>query len=130
MGNCVLDEARPARYEDRHICIEFPQRMVRIDSRAVHLTGMEFALLAFLVRSAGQIVHRRRLLSDVWGYNEGSHSRTVDVDIVRLRKKLAPYSQEYDRVPGRIPFSINVRWRVRRRDSLPNEAPRALFVRP
>ena len=43
---------------------------------------------------------------------------------------LAPYSQEYDRVPGRIPFSINVRWRVRRRDSLPNEAPRALFVRP
>lgn len=95
METSRLDYPLPARYKDRHLSIEFAERMVQIDSRAVHLTAMEFALLAHLVRRAGQIVQRRSLLSAVWGYSAAAHSRTVDVYVVRLRKKLAPYSQQY-----------------------------------
>lgn len=54
----------------------------------LHLSSREFALLRYLMEHAGELVSRERLLREVWGYAEDVMSRTVDIHIVRLRRKL------------------------------------------
>ena len=63
-------------------------RRVRRDGRHVHLTPTEFDLLVALVRADGAVLSRERLLSDVWGYRDGSGARTVDSHVRSLRRKL------------------------------------------
>jgi DNA-binding response OmpR family regulator len=59
----------------------------------VPLIAREVALLSLFAREPGRIVSRRRLLSEVWGMRhvERIHTRTIDVHIAKLRKKLAPH---------------------------------------
>ena len=54
------------------------------------LTRKERQLLEMLIRNAGRSVSRETLLTRVWGYRDGVKSRTVDVHIQRLRRKLPP----------------------------------------
>jgi len=64
-------------------------REVRIDDREVELTQREFDLLEYLVRHAGQVVTRAQLLESVWGFLSPGDTRTVEVHVAQLRKKLA-----------------------------------------
>ena len=52
------------------------------------LTRKESQLLALLRQNAGQCLSREYLLSTVWGYQNGTRTRTLDVHIQRLRRKL------------------------------------------
>jgi DNA-binding response OmpR family regulator len=70
---------------------------VRIDVRGhrvtvggdeVHLTAKEFDLLEVLVRDAGAVVDRERLLREVWNTTWYGSSKTVDVHVASLRRKL------------------------------------------
>jgi len=54
----------------------------------VSLTAKEFLLLEYFLRHCGRVVSRERLLTDVWGYRYAGGTRTVDVHVRRLRKKL------------------------------------------
>jgi two-component system, OmpR family, alkaline phosphatase synthesis response regulator PhoP len=58
------------------------------DSKPVHLTVREFQLLQYLMERAGSAIPRTELLRSVWGYNAGSFTRTVDMHVASLRKKL------------------------------------------
>lgn len=58
---------------------------VIIDGRPATLSNMEFKLLAYLIKHAGAVISRDKLLTAVWGYDEGE-TRTVDIHIARLRK--------------------------------------------
>jgi two-component system response regulator ResD len=63
-------------------------REVRVDGREVDLTQREFDLLEFLLRHAGQVVTRDQLLESVWGFISPGETRTVEVHVAQLRKKL------------------------------------------
>ena len=52
------------------------------------LTRKEYDLLALLVQHAGEIIPREALLMQVWGYSAEIRTRTLDVHVRRLRKKL------------------------------------------
>ena len=54
----------------------------------VRLTRKEFELLRVLKENPGKCLSREFLLQTVWGYDKSAHSRTVDVHIARLRRKL------------------------------------------
>jgi two-component system response regulator RegX3 len=71
------------------------RRAVR-DGTTVALSAREVALLALLARDAGRIVSRRRLLAEVWGLRhvDGIETRTVDVHVAKLRKKLGAGERE------------------------------------
>ena len=69
-GNVVLDEQTMT---------------VTIDGKNVDLSNMGFRLLAYLIRHAGSVISRDKILTAVWGYDEGE-TRTVDIHIARLRK--------------------------------------------
>jgi len=63
-------------------------REVRVDGRDVQLTQREFDLLEYLMRNAGRVVGREELLEAVWGYSFPGQTRTVEVHIAQLRRKL------------------------------------------
>jgi DNA-binding response OmpR family regulator len=63
-------------------------REVRIDGREIELTQREFDLLEYLVRYPGQVVTRAQLLESVWGFLAPGETRTVEVHVAQLRKKL------------------------------------------
>jgi DNA-binding response OmpR family regulator len=70
--------------------IDLAGRDVRVEGRLVSLTAKEFDLLVVLARNRGQVFGRETLLQQVWGYDYLGDSRTVDVHIQRLRRKLEP----------------------------------------
>jgi two-component system OmpR family response regulator len=63
-------------------------REVRVDEREIELTQREFDLLEYLMRHAGQVVARDELLEAVWGFVSPGQTRTVEVHVAQLRKKL------------------------------------------
>lgn len=63
-------------------------REVTVAGRLVDLTRMEFDLLCFLIARSGRVFNRTQLLEAVWGYPEGIDTRTVDVHVAQLRRKL------------------------------------------
>jgi len=83
------------QYQDPHLNINFVRRLVEVDGAKVTLTRKEYELLAILAQNAGDVVTRDALLRQVWGYQEGVRTRTLDVHIRRVRKKLAPFTEQY-----------------------------------
>ena len=59
------------------------------------LTRKEYELLSLLVQNAGEIIPREALVWRIWGYSNQIRTRTLDVHIRRLRKKLGSYSEQY-----------------------------------
>ncbi len=76
------------RYEDARLAIDFADMRVACGGTDVKLTRKEFALLTYLIKSAGRVATRQNLLDNVWGYSYFGDTRTLDVHIRRLRQKL------------------------------------------
>lgn len=74
VGGFVIDSGR------RHVTTP--------DDDVVRLTAREFDLLWFLAEHAGLVMSRRQILESVWGYDYFGETRTVDVHVRQLRKKL------------------------------------------
>lgn len=68
--------------------IGFQERKVTAQGQPVELTAQEFNLLEVLVRNRNIALSREKLLEMAWGYDYVGESRTVDIHIQRLRKKL------------------------------------------
>lgn len=69
-----------------------------VSGERVSLTPKEFELLAMLARSPGKVFTRDFLLDRIWGYDFAGDTRTVDVHIRRLRKKLGDDSADRRRI--------------------------------
>ncbi|GBF75918.1 DNA-binding response regulator [Paenibacillus sp. 598K] len=88
--NVVLrrnEQAAPAFHCDT-VEVRFTERLVRVDQRPVDLTAREFDLLEVLIRNRNIALSRDKLLELAWGYDYAGDTRTVDVHIRQLRKKL------------------------------------------
>jgi len=64
-------------------------RQARCRNETIDLTSREFALLEYLMRSAGQLFTRNQILEHVWGYDFDPSTNVVDVCIKRIRGKIA-----------------------------------------
>jgi two-component system alkaline phosphatase synthesis response regulator PhoP len=71
-----------------NITINLTTYSVDVDKKPIILTAKEFDLLYVLMKNAGRILTREFLLERIWGYAVDVSTRTVDVHIRRLRKKL------------------------------------------
>jgi DNA-binding response OmpR family regulator len=70
------------------VTVSIAAREVRVDGTELELTQREFELLEYLVRNAGRVVGRDELLEAVWGFVSPGQTRTVEVHIAQLRRKL------------------------------------------
>jgi DNA-binding response OmpR family regulator len=80
------DVARPQRHGGLEI--DRRTRRVRVDDVEVALTPKEFDLLSCLADEPGTVFTRERLLGDVWDPHWYGPTRTLDVHVASLRKKL------------------------------------------
>ena len=77
------------RYED--IELDPRRRLVWCGGRAVRLTRRETALLAMFLAAPGRAFTRAELLAGAWGARGAMRTRTVDMHVRLLRKKLGEY---------------------------------------
>ncbi len=64
--------------------------MVTPEDRKIRLTEKETSILKYLYRSGGKPVTREVLLDEVWGYNSGVTTHTLETHVYRLRQKIEP----------------------------------------
>ena len=57
-------------------------------NRKVRLTEKETAILKYLFRSGSAVIGRDVLLNEVWGYNSGVTTHTLETHVYRLRQKI------------------------------------------
>ncbi len=94
--NSEAEVAAGGTVEVDNIKLDTSKYKVEIDSKEIDLTPKEFELLSTLMTNVGQVFPRSYLLEEIWGYDYQGATRTVDVHIRRLRKKIQEFSeQEY-----------------------------------
>jgi DNA-binding response OmpR family regulator len=75
-------------------------RETRVASRTLDLRTQEFDLLLTLAEQPGRVFSREQLLQLAWGFDFYGQTRTVDVHIAHLRKKLDGSTVKIDTVTG------------------------------
>jgi two-component system KDP operon response regulator KdpE len=70
------------------LAVDLAARRVQLGGAELHLTPIEYRLLAALVRHAGLVVTHRQLLRDVWGPAYAEHTHTLRVHMAGLRRKI------------------------------------------
>ena len=70
------------------ITVDLASRRITRGSEEIHLTPIEFRLLAVLLNNAGKVLTQRQLLSQVWGPNAVEHSHYLRIYMGHLRQKL------------------------------------------
>ena len=73
--------------------VDFKKYEAKKDGEPLDLTALEFALLHLLIANHGQVVHRDRILDEVWGEGVYIEPRTIDKHISLLRKKVEDDAQ-------------------------------------
>ena len=92
------DDGQPVRVGD--LGIDPSRREVHLGSRSLDLRAQEFDLLLTLARQPGRVFTRAQLLQLAWGFDFYGQTRTVDVHIAHLRRKLDGGAVRIDTVAG------------------------------
>jgi len=74
--------------------IDKTNRTVHRGKKVIDLTRREYDLLLTLMQNVGDVVTREHLVSQVWGYEEGTETNVVDVYIRYLRNKIDVEGQD------------------------------------
>lgn len=92
--NSVLRRSRerpaepPARYRRGELSIDLMTHRVELSGLAVHLTPVEYRLLAALARHPGRVITHRQLLREVWGPLHEEDAHYLRIYMRQLRRKL------------------------------------------
>jgi two-component system KDP operon response regulator KdpE len=100
------DELRSFEVADLHV--DLVSRRVVVRAREVHLTPLEFRLLATLVRNAGRVCTHRQLLEEVWGPEYRTEAHYVRLYMSQLRHKIEadPAQPRYVRTETGIGYRL------------------------
>ncbi|MCL5611955.1 MAG: response regulator transcription factor [Chloroflexi bacterium] len=82
------------------LTIDAASREVRLSSRSLDLRAQEFDLLLTLAEHRGHVLSREQLLQKAWGFDFYGQTRTVDVHIAHLRRKLEGGTVKIETVTG------------------------------
>jgi len=82
------------------VVIDLARREVYANQQVIDLRTQEFEVLCILARSPGQVFTREKLLNLAWGYSFYGQTRTVDVHVAQLRRKLSGSVVRIETVTG------------------------------
>ncbi|MBE3014176.1 winged helix-turn-helix transcriptional regulator [Microbispora sp. NEAU-D428] len=95
----VLRERAPAapprrdvHGEEEELVLDRAARVARAGGEEIELTFREFELLDYLSSAPGRVYNRRQLMAAVWDRYDDEGGRTVDVHVLRLRRKLGRHA--------------------------------------
>jgi hypothetical protein len=76
------------------ILVDLRRAEVRRDGRELVLSAREFKLIRYFIEHRGAALSRQELLKEVWGYRVPTYTRTVDVHIAGLRRKIEDHPKQ------------------------------------
>ncbi|MEV7808046.1 winged helix-turn-helix domain-containing protein [Microbispora sp. NPDC088329] len=85
-------QRRAAPGEEDELVLDRAARVARAGGEEIELTFREFELLDYLSSAPGRVYNRRQLMAAVWDRYDDEGGRTVDVHILRLRRKLGRHA--------------------------------------
>jgi DNA-binding response OmpR family regulator len=88
----VPGERGPEKIEHDGLTVDFLKHEAFLDGRPLHLTPIEFKLLGALVKEPGRVFSRAQIIDKALGHDFDGFDRTIDVHILKLRRKLEPDS--------------------------------------
>ena len=92
------DDAAPIHLGD--LTIDPARREIRLASRTLDLRTQEFDLLLTFAEHRGLVLSREQILQKAWGFDFYGQTRTVDVHVAHLRKKIEKSSVKIETVTG------------------------------
>ena len=84
----MSDGALESAFSFGELHVDLAVRRVTVGGAQVHLTPIEYRLLAVLVHHAGKVITHRQLLGEVWGPNATEQAHYLRVYMAHLRRKL------------------------------------------
>lgn len=100
-----LSGERQGRLQLGELALDRLHRSVQFRGQEVELTGREFSLLEYLMRSPGVALTRAQILEHVWGYDFDPSTNVVDVCVKRIRDRLADAQQA-----AGVPEAERLKW--------------------
>ena len=104
-GERKVDDSSPIHLGD--LTIDPARREVRLSSRLLSLRTQEFDLLLTLAEHRGRVLSREQILQKAWGFDFYGQTRTVDVHVAHLRRKIEGSSVTIETVTG-IGYKLTV----------------------
>lgn len=80
--NCM----RP--YRHGKMILDFSKRLLKIDGKIIHLTPIEYKIVAFLAQNSGKVITYSTLLSNIWGPYADGDNKILRVNIANIRRKI------------------------------------------
>jgi two-component system, OmpR family, alkaline phosphatase synthesis response regulator PhoP len=83
-------ERGPEKIQHGDLMVDFLKHEAYIESKPLNLTPIEFKILGALVKEPGRVFSRAQIIENALGHDFDSFDRTIDVHILKLRRKLEP----------------------------------------
>jgi two-component system KDP operon response regulator KdpE len=83
-------EDAPPLYEHAGLKVDLVARKVWLKKKEIHLSPLQYDLLACLVRNAGRVVSQKQLIKEVWGKTRDITPELVRITVHQLRHKIEP----------------------------------------
>jgi two-component system, OmpR family, alkaline phosphatase synthesis response regulator PhoP len=83
-------ERGPEKITHRDLIVDFLKHEAYIEEKPLNLTPIEFKILGALVKEPGRVFSRAQIIESALGQDFDSFDRTIDVHILKLRRKLEP----------------------------------------
>ena len=83
-------ERGPEKIEHGALTVNFLKHEAFLEGKALNLTPIEFKVLGALVKEPGRVFSRAQIIENALGHDFDSFDRTIDVHILKLRRKLEP----------------------------------------
>jgi DNA-binding response OmpR family regulator len=89
--------AHPEGFQFGDVTVDFKKAEVRKKGKVLDLSSREFRLLQYFIEHREEVISRENLLDAVWDYDAAPLTRTVDMHVAKLRKKIedAPASPKF-----------------------------------
>lgn len=97
-GERKMEDAAPIHLGD--LTVDPARREVHLASKLLNLRTQEFDLLFTLAEHRGRVLSREQILQKAWGFDFYGQTRTVDVHVAHLRKKLEESSVKIETITG------------------------------
>lgn len=75
-------------YKCKGLILDFSKRILTLDDKEIHLTPVEYKIVAFLARNSGKVVTYSSIMSNVWGPYTDNNNRILRVNMANIRRKI------------------------------------------
>ena len=75
-------------YKCHGLMLDFEKRMVTLDGKEIHLTPVEYKIVAYLSKNSGKVMTYASVMENVWGPFTDSNNRILRVNMANIRRKI------------------------------------------